>query len=196
MIIGITGTLCAGKGTVVEYLEKEKGFKHFSVSRYLTDELEKRGTPVNLDTLISIGNEIRATHSPSFIAEELAKEALSYKGNCVIESLRCEAEINVVRGICKGVILAVDADIEKRHKRSLLRKGEKDNLSFDEFVKREEKQWQSTDPNKQNLKRCIEMADYKIMNDGTKKELHLAIEQVFSNISLLEKPSTIRERGN
>ena len=34
MIIGITGTLGAGKGTVVDFL-KEKGFRHFSVRDYL-----------------------------------------------------------------------------------------------------------------------------------------------------------------
>lgn len=40
IIIGITGTLGAGKGTVVEYL-KTKGFKHFSVREFLTQEIKK-----------------------------------------------------------------------------------------------------------------------------------------------------------
>jgi len=35
LIIGITGTLGAGKGTIVEYLVKNKNFKHYSVSGYL-----------------------------------------------------------------------------------------------------------------------------------------------------------------
>lgn len=38
-IIGITGTLGAGKGTVVDYLVKNKGFNHFSVGDYLIDEI-------------------------------------------------------------------------------------------------------------------------------------------------------------
>jgi hypothetical protein len=29
---------------------------------------------------------------------------------------------------------------------------------------------ESTDPNKQNLKKCIEMADFKIENNGTIEE--------------------------
>ena len=33
IIIGITGTLGAGKGTVVEYLKK-KSFKHYSVRSF------------------------------------------------------------------------------------------------------------------------------------------------------------------
>ena len=31
IIIGITGTLGAGKGTIVDYLVKQKGFVHYSV---------------------------------------------------------------------------------------------------------------------------------------------------------------------
>lgn len=42
LIIGITGTNGAGKGTVVEYLVKEKGFSHYSVSGYLTQILKRR----------------------------------------------------------------------------------------------------------------------------------------------------------
>jgi dephospho-CoA kinase len=41
MIIGITGTLGAGKGKIVEFL-KEKGFEHYSVREYLTQEIKKK----------------------------------------------------------------------------------------------------------------------------------------------------------
>ena len=43
IIIGITGTLGAGKGTIVDYLVQEKGFKHYSVRNYLIKEIEKGG---------------------------------------------------------------------------------------------------------------------------------------------------------
>ena len=37
IIIGITGTLGAGKGTIVEYLVGKKGFKHYSVRELLSE---------------------------------------------------------------------------------------------------------------------------------------------------------------
>lgn len=40
MIIGITGTNGAGKGTVVEYLAK-KEWNHFSAGEFITEEIEK-----------------------------------------------------------------------------------------------------------------------------------------------------------
>ena len=42
IIIGITGTLGAGKGTIVDYLVKERGFVHYSVRAFITEEIEKR----------------------------------------------------------------------------------------------------------------------------------------------------------
>ncbi|MDR0438308.1 MAG: AAA family ATPase, partial [Bacteroidales bacterium] len=52
MIIGITGTIGAGKGTIVDYLVSQKGFLHFSVRDFLSEEIERRGLPVNRDTMV------------------------------------------------------------------------------------------------------------------------------------------------
>ena len=61
-IIGITGTLGAGKGTIVDYLVKEKGYVHYSVRAFLAEEVKRRGLEVNRDTLTEIGNDLRAKH--------------------------------------------------------------------------------------------------------------------------------------
>lgn len=41
-IIGITGTIGAGKGTVVEYLQKVHGFTHFSARSVLNEMIAER----------------------------------------------------------------------------------------------------------------------------------------------------------
>ena len=46
VIIGITGTLGAGKGTIVDYLVNKKSFYHYSVSGYLKEELQKQLLPI------------------------------------------------------------------------------------------------------------------------------------------------------
>ena len=74
-IIGITGTLGAGKGAIVDYLTAHHGFKHFSVRDYLSNIIKAKGSEVNRDTLVATANELRAKNSPSFIAEELFREA-------------------------------------------------------------------------------------------------------------------------
>ena len=42
-IIGITGTIGAGKGTIVDYLVKEKGYVHYSVRAFIAEEIQRRG---------------------------------------------------------------------------------------------------------------------------------------------------------
>ena len=40
----------------------------------------------------------------------------------------------------------------------------------------------TTDPNKQNLKKCIEMADFILLNNGTKNDLIQSVENALEQI--------------
>ena len=64
-IIGITGTLGAGKGTIVDYLKEHYGYRHYSVRGYLIEEAQRRGMELNRDTFVVVANDLRATHCPS-----------------------------------------------------------------------------------------------------------------------------------
>ena len=96
--IGITGTLGAGKGTIVDYLLKNKGFAHYSVRAYLTEEIIRRGLPVNRDSMTMVGNDLRASHTPSYIVEQLYEQAQKSGKNCIIESIRTPGEVEALRG--------------------------------------------------------------------------------------------------
>ena len=56
-VIGITGTLGAGKGTIVDYLVQHKDFQHLSVRAFLIQEIQKRGMPVNRDSMVIVAND-------------------------------------------------------------------------------------------------------------------------------------------
>ncbi len=181
IIIGITGTNGAGKGTVVDYLVKGKNFSHFSASGLIRDEIIKRKMPVNRDNMIIVGNDLRAKNGAGYIAEELIKRALNNKNNSVIESIRTLSEIDILRKK-GGILLAVDADQELRYKRIFLRGGEKDRVTFEEFMDQEKREMESGDPNKQNLLVCIKVADYLIKNESTFEELNKEIEKLLVKI--------------
>lgn len=59
LIIGITGTIGAGKGTVVDYLTSRYGFKHYSVRKYLTELLQDQGIEPNRDHFTALANSLR-----------------------------------------------------------------------------------------------------------------------------------------
>ncbi len=176
IIIGITGTLGAGKGTVVDYLVSRKGFTHYSVRGYLADLISARGDKVNRDSLTHIANELRQQYGPAFIIEELFKKAIETKANCIIESIRTPGEIDALEKQPGFLLLAVDADIRVRYDRIVLRNSETDKIDFETFKSNEKREMHSDDPNKQNLSECIRRASYVINNNGTLEELQNSTE--------------------
>ena len=165
-IIGITGTLGAGKGTVVDYL-KTKHFEHYSARDFIVAEIERRNLPVNRDTMVEVANDLRAKHSPSYIIEALRDEAKRTGRDAVIESIRTEGEIRSLRREPNFILVSVDADPKIRYERIVERASATDIISFKKFLSDEAREFSSTDPTKQNLSRCIALADYQLMNNGT-----------------------------
>lgn len=178
MIIGITGTLGAGKGTVVEYL-KTKGFKHFSVRDFLNEELARRGLVSNRDNMLAVANDLRRAHGPGFIAEQLAGSALQEGEDAVIESIRSLGEGATIKSR-GGRMWAVDADIKKRYERITKRQSETDKVSFEKFVSDEQAEFANTDPSKNNLKGLIATADAVFQNNGTQEELFAQVEKALA----------------
>ncbi len=182
LIVGITGTLGSGKGTVVEYLVKQKGFKHFSVRSYLSEILKNEGKETNRDNLVYIGNKLRSKFGPGYLAEQLYKGAKKTNSNSIIESLRNVGEIETLRGKGNFYLFATDANPKIRYERIRKRDNETDSVSFEEFIKNESREMTSKNPNKQNLSACISMADYVFENNGTIAELYNKIESALNEI--------------
>jgi dephospho-CoA kinase len=181
IIIGITGTLGAGKGTIVEIL-KEKGFAHFSARDFIIERIKEEHLEINRDSLTTIGNLLRQEHSPSYIIESLYNKAKASEKNSVIESIRNPMEVEFLRQKGDFVLIAVDAHMEKRYKRIVKRQSLTDNVSFETFKQNEEREMQSKDKNSQNLRVCIEKADFLVDNSGTIEELKDKIEDIWQKI--------------
>lgn len=181
IILGITGSNGAGKGTIVEYLVNKKEFEHLSASGLITQEIIKRNMPINRDNMIVVGNDLRAKFGAGYIAEELLRRAEKSENNVIIESIRTLGEVKKLKEV-GGLLVAVDANRKLRYKRILLRGGSKDGVSFKEFVDQEKKEMESDDPNKQNLLACKKAANYLIENNGSIKELNREIEKLIIKI--------------
>jgi dephospho-CoA kinase len=193
MVIGITGTLGAGKGTVVDVLVGSYGFRHFSVRGYLEQQLAARNLESNRDNMTVVANEIRSAHGASYIIEQLYKQAKASGSNSVIESVRTTGEIQFLETLPRFALLAVNAPPELRYQRIRQRGSSTDSVSYEKFLADEQRESESEDADKQNLTKCIALADVLIINDGTRTALgtHIlrAMQQLFDRMRPVENLS-------
>ena len=183
-IVGITGTHGAGKGAIVDYL-LGKGFAHYSARDLLTEEIRRRGMPEDRNSMHVVSNSLRAAHGPEYIAVELYKKAAAAGRDAVIESLRTEGEVDALRAKGNFVLIAVDADPKLRYERIVSRGTGTDKVTFEEFKHQEDREMHATDPTKHNGARCIEIADYKIMNEGALADLRAEVDRALERMNLI-----------
>lgn len=181
MIIGVTGTNGAGKGTVVEYLVNQKNFKHFWVREFLVEEIEKRGLPVNRSSMREVANDLRKTHSPQYVVETLYNRAKESGVDALIESIRALGEAQFLKE--NGVkIIAVDADEHIRYERVVARGSETDKVDFDTWVMEERREWANAEPWDMDVPGVMKLANFTLTNNGTLDDLHAQIDEVVAKL--------------
>ncbi len=173
MIIGLTGKNGAGKTKVVDYL-KSKEFETFSLSDILREEVRKKGLVEERENLIKIGNELREKHGSGILAK-LALDKMKGKDKIAIDSIRNPYEIEELRKNKDFILIGIDAPVELRYKRIIDRKRVGENIGLEEFIEIEKKE-NSEDEKKQQLNKCLELADKVIENVGGVEELYKKLD--------------------
>ncbi len=188
IVLGVTGTLGAGKGTVSEYLTTQKGFTHYSVRELLIKEIKKRKLEVNRNSMVEVANDLRAKNGASFLVDELYKKAIKTNKNIIIESIRNPEEAESLKKKENFYLLAVDANPKTRFERIKKRGSDTDNVTYKEFVDQEKRELESDNPTAIHLLECIKMADFKIENNGSLENLHKDVEKIITEIENKKTP--------
>ncbi len=183
MILGITGTIGAGKGTVVEYL-KSKGFAHYSSSGILKEILTERGLPANRLNMSTLADELMQEYDGGVLHVSHLRAQKERKDNYILEAIHRVSEAAYVRSI-GGFILGVDANIKARYERSIRRaEGEKDNVTFEEFLENSNREDEGKGATGANIRAVLSDADAVITNDGTLENLYMQIDAALTKISV------------
>ena len=173
MIIGIVGTLGAGKGTVVEYL-KQQGFSHYSASGYLREVIESEGGTPNRESYSALATKIRQADEAGLAKILYTRAEQDGVKDAIIEALHDEGEAEYVKK-SGGILLGIDVAPKIRYARQQARGSEKDDVTFEEFlvqIAREEE-----GEGHHNIHGALKMTDHIIMNDGTIEDLYEKVEE-------------------
>ena len=183
IVFGLTGKNASGKGTVAEILKK-KNFTYHSLSDSLRDELKSLKKEETRENLINIGNELREKGGPGVLADKLMPK-LNSENNHIVDSIRNPLEVLSLRKetlLRRFFLISVDANSKLRYDRLCSRGRIGDTDSWEKFVEQEKKEENNDDPNKQQLSRTMEMADYSIDNSGTLEELEAQVNRIISSL--------------
>lgn len=182
MIIGLTGRIAAGKETLTDFLRK-KGFIYVKTSKVLIEELEKRDLEITRANMQDLGDEIREKYGAGGLMKILLEKIEPGK-NYIFDSLRNSGEVEFLRKNAKDFILiAVDAPQKIRFERILKRNKPSDPKIWEEFLKIDNRDFfDETNSMGQQVGKCIELADFKIVNDSDLKKSMKEIEEIWGKI--------------
>ena len=184
MIIGVTGTIGAGKETVVQYLKK-KGFSQFSFSRMIRVEARKRGYGMDRPSLQKVGNLLREKYGDEGIFAKRIIDKIIKKRieNAAIDGIRSPWEINEFKKQRKDFyLIAVDAEQKKRFERTSRRGKPTDSRDFEDFRKHDIKEYFGERGAHQQIKKSMEMADFRIINNMTFDDMYRQIDDILKKI--------------
>lgn len=172
-VIGIIGTIGAGKDTAGDYLAEKFKLVSYQISSPLKEILVSSGHEVSRENLIALGTQLAAEKGAAYLAEYILSRA---SDRLIITGMRQLEQLSYLRSSCDLVLIAIDASPELRFNRIKRSSniGEADTLQ--EFIARE--QAENSSPNVQRLFECMKLADYQLRNEGTIEELYRQLDGI------------------
>jgi len=181
MIIGVTGPLCSGKDVLGKILS-EKGFEAISTGDILREEMKEKGIELTRKNIQQYVREMRKKEGIGYPSNKIASRIQEGR-NYIIQGLRNDEEGKELKKL--GLLIAIDASERIRFERMKERKREKDSMTFEEFKEIDDMElYGSGDGFGFNIKACMEMADYVIINDGNMDEFKKRTEEVLKELGL------------
>ena len=183
MIIGLTGSLAAGKGVVSDFLKK-KGFVYLSLSDELRQEAKERKIELTRDNLQALGNQLREEEGFAVLAKLVSEKIINqeYK-KVIVDGIRNPAEIEELKKLKDFFIVSVDAPADIRFKRMVERNRESDPLDFEGFMRIDRKdKGEGESEGGQAVSKCMALADFTLDNSGTFEEVQVKIDDLYDSI--------------
>ncbi|MGD0145680.1 MAG: AAA family ATPase [Nitrososphaerales archaeon] len=164
LIVAITGMPGAGKSTAAEALVA-KGWKRVIMGDVIREETRKRGLPLDSKNTGEVMKQLRKERGEAAVAE-LCLEAMREVGSdrVVVDGIRSISEVDAFRKSAEVILIAVYASRRRRFNLLKERGRSDDPLSYEMFLKREERELEV------GIGNAIALADEMVSNEHAPPE--------------------------
>lgn len=182
VIIGIAGHPSGGKDTVARYLAEKYGFVHISTSDILRNYItvHKLGD-LSRDNMNKVVTKLRKQFGTDFLVRDVLETNSEPK--LVLSGLRSSGEAKAISA-AGGILVAVDASLKVRYKRALQRGRIGENISFEEFVKEQEKEDNPSNPNAPSVAAVTSVAQEHIDNSSTRAHTYSQVDALMKRLNI------------
>ena len=195
----MTGSLGCGKSFVSKFF-KDKGYTSFVLSDVLRDYAKQHGIEETRENLQNIGNKLRIENGVNVLAKILYEKAKEKNLNKIlVDGIRNPGEVDFFRKFKNFFLIAIDASREKRFKMLVDRQRKGDIISWEEFLKLDDRDRGIGEADSgQAVGKSMELADYKIINEGTLEDVRKRLGELYMEIEnkTLNKKNKILDKEN
>jgi len=165
IVIGVSGTLCAGKGVVAGIL-KSLGCDLTTLGVIVRESLQSKGIEATRENQQNEGNRLRKELGGQILAEKALVRYTHSKAPLVIDGIRNMAEVEYLEKNSKFFLIGVDAPLELRFGRSNARNRDPQLGDYDMFKAEDARDRGLNEPaTGQQVGECLNRADFMIMNN-------------------------------
>ncbi|MDH4330502.1 MAG: AAA family ATPase [Candidatus Moranbacteria bacterium] len=179
IVLGITGEIAGGKGTITAYLEDKHGASSAKFSSALRDVAKRMHLEENRENLQKISTMFRENFNGNILSEVIYEDVKEMKSEIiVIDGVRRMADIEFLKRLPGFRLIYTDASMENRFER-ITQRGENadDNTkTFEDFKKDHEREAEL------QIKGLKNEADFVVDNNGTLKELYDQIDKIIKGL--------------
>lgn len=184
-VIGLTGTIAAGKEVVKQILLQKLNCYQVTLSGAIFGQLEKKKGIFNRKTMQDMGNELRQKYGGHVLAKVSTEFMPRDRPYLIVDGIRNPAEAEWLKNAYRGnfVLIAVDAPQQARFERMIKRAKPTDPKTFEEFADIDNRdQGTNEPPYGQQVRRCIQMADFVIDTDGDPAKVAEKVAEIIPKI--------------
>ena len=177
LILGLTGPIASGKGTIKKHLVEKYKADDCRFSSILRDVLTRTAVPISRENLQKVSTALRQTFGEDTLAKAIAADASTLKADIVVvDGVRRLADIKYLSQIPGFILVKVDADPKIRHNRVITRNENAGDAekTFDHFLKDHESEADRDVPT------VMSQAKESIENDSS-------LENLFAQVDVIVK---------